>query len=82
VVISELRSFTIKAQDGSRVSGAEVIDPVWARMVEWHGLASRQAARDQSRESLERQILAAKGDAGRDLLARLDSLEHQGAAAP
>ena len=80
-VVSELRSFTFKTEDGGRVRGAEIIDPVWAKMVEWHGLLERQAARDRSRAELERQILAARGEAGRELLARLDALEAEGAAA-
>jgi hypothetical protein len=80
-VVSELRSFTFETVDGRRVPGAEIIDPVWARMVEWHGRLEREAAHVRSRADLERQILAARGEAGRELLARLDALGGSGAAA-
>jgi len=80
-VISELRGFTIKAVDGRRIKGAEIIDPIWAKMVEWHGSTERELARDRTRASIEQQVLAARGEAGRDLLARLDALEGQSAVA-
>ena len=80
-VLSELRAFTIKTVDGSRVRGAEIIDPIWAKMVEWHGSTERELARDRTRASIEAQVLAARGEAGRELLARLDALEGQGAVA-
>jgi hypothetical protein len=78
VLISELRSHTLKGADGRKVPGAEVIDPVWARMVDWHGVTSRDAQRDRTREDLERQIIGARGDASRELLTRLDALETAG----
>ncbi len=80
-VISELRSFTIRTVDGRQAPGASIIDPVWAKMVEWHGVLEREAARDRSRAELEQQIIAARGDAGRELLARLDALEDGAAVA-
>ncbi|MDR3510289.1 MAG: hypothetical protein P4L73_01525 [Caulobacteraceae bacterium] len=80
-VVSELRSFTFRTEDGRQVPGTEVIDPVWAKMVEWHGRLEREAGRERSRAELERQILAARGEAGRELLARIDALEQAGAAA-
>ena len=80
-VISELRSFTMRTVDGRAVSGAAIIDPVWAKMVDWHGRLEREAARDRNRAELERQIIAARGEAGRALLERLDALEEGAAAA-
>ncbi len=81
-VVSELRGFTFKTEDGGRAAGAEIIDPVWARMVEWHGSLERVAARERARAELERRILAARGEeAGRELLARLDALETAAVAA-
>ena len=80
-VISELRSFTMRTVDGRQVPGASIIDPVWAKMVDWHGLLEREAARGRSRAELERQIIAARGEAGRELLARLDALEDAAAVA-
>jgi len=80
-VLSELRGFTIKTVDGRQVKGAELIDPIWAKMVEWHGDTERELARDRTRASIEAQVLAARGEAGRELLARLDALEGQSAVA-
>ena len=57
------------------VSGASIIDPVWAKMVEWHGLLERETAATRNRAELERQIIAARGEAGRELLARLEQGE-------
>jgi hypothetical protein len=81
-VISELRAFTIRTIDGREVPGASIIDPVWAKMVEWHGVLEREVARERNRAELERQIIAERGEtAGRELLARLDALETEAAFA-
>ena len=37
LIISELRSFTFKSVDGSEKKGHEIIDPLWKKMVQWHG---------------------------------------------
>jgi hypothetical protein len=79
--ISELRAFTIKTVDGGHVKGAAVIDPIWAKMVEWHGLTERDLARVRTRANIEAQILAERGEAGRELLARLDAMDAQAAVA-
>ena len=78
-VVSELRSFTFKTEAG-RVSGAEIIDPVWGKMVEWHGNLQLEAGRERSRAELQRLVLAERGEAGRDLLARIDALDRAQAA--
>lgn len=80
-VISELRAFTLKSVDGKQVKGAEIIDPLWAKMVEWHGTTERELGRVRTRANIERQILAKRGEAGRDLLARLDAMDGQVAVA-
>lgn len=80
-VVSELRSFTFKTAGGRLVPGAEIIDPVWARMVEWHGRLQHEARCEQTRAELERQILAARGEAGREFLARFEALGENPAAA-
>ena len=80
-VISELRAFTLKTVDGQQVKGAAIIDPLWAKMVEWHGATERELARARTRAAIEAQVLAARGEAGRELLARLDALEGQSAVA-
>jgi hypothetical protein len=81
VVVSELRAFTLRTVDGREVPGASIIDPLWARMVEWHGVTERALARERTRKELERQIIAARGETGRELLARIDALEAESAAA-
>ena len=75
VAISELRSFTWKLPGGP-VSGAAIIDPVWARLVEWHGSAEREIAAARTRAALVAQLTAERGEqACRELMARLDRLE-------
>ncbi|HEY5105284.1 MAG TPA: hypothetical protein VII73_00785 [Caulobacteraceae bacterium] len=80
VVISELRSFIWKIA-GGEIPGAAIIDPVWARMVEWHGKTEREIARARSRANVEAQVVAARGAApARGLLARFDALDARVAA--
>jgi hypothetical protein len=55
--ISEFRSFTIKTVPGGRVSGAEILDPVWQRMIHWHAVEMHEAKRDSSREEMKRLIM-------------------------
>lgn len=80
VVISELRSFTWRTPKGP-VLGAAIFDPVWARMVEWHGATERDLAAARTRQAIEASVLAAKGPAeGRRILAELDALDERVAA--
>jgi hypothetical protein len=75
VVISELRSFTWRC-GGRLVPGAEMIDPVWGRMVAWHGLTERDLAAARTRLEIEKQVTAALDPpAARRLLAELDALD-------
>jgi hypothetical protein len=75
VVVSELRSFTWRA-GGETLAGTEIIDPVWAKMVEWHGSTERELAASRTRKEIERQVLAAKGPVeGRRILADLDAMD-------
>ncbi|HEY5288514.1 MAG TPA: hypothetical protein VIJ59_00645 [Caulobacteraceae bacterium] len=75
VLISEMRDFTWKTVDGGTARGAEILDPVWERMVEWHGRTQRDLAAERSRAQLETRLIAERGPsaAGR-LLERLDAL--------
>jgi len=74
-VVSELRSFNFKRAGGGEVKGSALIDPVWARMVDWHGREERELARARTRADIERQLIAARGDApGRALFAQWDAL--------
>jgi hypothetical protein len=80
VVISELRGFTWRSGD-REVPGVEIIDPVWARMVAWHGMTERELAAKRTRAAIEDQVLAAKGPTdGRRILARLDALDARASA--
>jgi len=75
VLISELRSFTWRTVDGGTQRGAEILDPVWERMVEWHGRTQRDLAADRSRAELQARVIAERGEAaGRRLLERIDAL--------
>ncbi len=75
VQISELRSFDCRGKDGKLTPCAEFLGPVRSKMVEWHGVTERQIAAQRGRETLEAQLIAAKGEAkGRALLAKVDAL--------
>jgi hypothetical protein len=54
--ISEFRSFTITTVAGSSVSGAEILDPVWERMIHWHAVEMHEATRNSNREDMRRLI--------------------------
>jgi hypothetical protein len=77
VVISELRSFTWRTAAGA-VAGTDILDPVWSRMVEWHGTTERDLAAARTRETIEANVLAAKAPAeARRILAELDALDER-----
>ncbi|HSG89668.1 MAG TPA: hypothetical protein VLA56_10685 [Pseudomonadales bacterium] len=57
-VISEFRSLPIRTVDGAVVQGAEIVDPVWARMVRWHAVEMHEAARPQQIETMRARLLA------------------------
>ena len=78
VVVSELRSFTFRLADGSRVKGAAFIDPVWRGMVQWHAVANVDWDRAQTRKKFEA-MFRARPD-GESLLARFADLEIKEAA--
>ena len=72
-LISEFRSLTIVLNDGSKVKGAQLIDPVWTDLVDWHGKTIYDHSRDQTRAALE-ELLKNRAD-GNKILAELDTLE-------
>jgi hypothetical protein len=73
--ISELRSLTLRRADGGTIAGKDVVDPAWASMIDWHGREERDLAAARTRATLETQVIQARGErAGRELLARFDSL--------
>lgn len=77
--ISELRRFTFKGSDGSRLAGHTLIDPVWEKMIEWHAVTQAAESRAQSRDTIFA-LISAHGDAAR-LKAEFDAAEHLAAAA-
>ena len=77
-VVSELRSFTIKCEDGKTVPGASLVDPVWNQMIEWHAVTQADFGRTQSREAIVGRLKAKPN--GPALAATFDSLEFQQAA--
>jgi len=56
--ISEFRSFTIKTVSGEEVNGAEILDPVWGRMVHWHAVEMHETNRPINTELIKKTILA------------------------
>jgi hypothetical protein len=77
-VISELRSLTIKTVDGRRVSGAEIIDPVWRGMVQWHAVTNMDFDRKVTHDEIADMLT--KRPNGVELLRRFDELEQKQAA--
>src|SRR5215469_1364474 len=77
-VISELRTLTIKTVDGKTMSGAELIDPVWNQMIEWHAVTNAEFARNQSRDAITARLKSKPNGAA--LAATFDSLEFPQAA--
>lgn len=75
-VISELRTFRLRTLGGGEIAGCDVIDPVWADMVDWHGRRERELSRERSRADIGRQAVAALGEVeGARLMAAFDALE-------
>lgn len=70
--ISEFRSLTINTVDGAQVLGAEIIDPVWRKMVHWHAVEMHEVARPAAKAALRETLLDAKD--GESLFAEFESL--------
>ena len=58
--ISEFRSFTIKTVTGEEVKGAEILDPIWQRMVHWHAVEMHETNRPINEDLIKKSILATK----------------------
>jgi hypothetical protein len=71
-VVSELRSFTFKAKDGRRIKGADMIDPVWHGMVQWHSVTNVEFDRAQTERELTTALATRPGSA--ELITRFDAL--------
>lgn len=71
--VSEMRSFTFKGADGSRIAGHSMIDPVWEGMIDWHAVTQADEGRAQARTDLTKLILAQPN--GDRLLSQFDAAE-------
>jgi hypothetical protein len=56
--ISELRSFTFKTNDGRRIPGERLLDPLWQGFVRWHSVDTVQHNRAQARAAIEATLRA------------------------
>jgi hypothetical protein len=77
-VISELRSLTFKTAGGKRVSGADIIDPVWRGMVQWHAVTNMDFDRKITHDEIAGALMKRRN--GAELLRRFDALEQKQAA--
>jgi hypothetical protein len=75
--LSEMRSFTFKTVDGGRISGAALLDPLWAQMVDWHGRRERELARERSHAEIEAQARAKLGARADAFMARFEALDQR-----
>ena len=69
--ISEMRSFTFKTVDGGTIAGKDLIDPVWEKMVKWHGVTQADLSREQSKEAIHGRIAKLKN--GGEVLAAYEN---------
>jgi len=76
--VSELRSFTFRAENGAGVPGKAFIDPLWNGMVHWHSVTTLEHGRAQTRDAIAGQLAALPDGTRR--LAAFDALEAREAA--
>jgi len=70
--ISEFRSLTINTVDGAQLLGAEIIDPLWRKMVHWHAVEMHEIARPSAKAALRETMLDTID--GESLVAEFESL--------
>lgn len=70
--ISEFRSFTIKTVGGDEIPGAEILDPVWEKMVHWHAVEMHEKQRPLNIAEMKETVLALKD--GQSLLEQFEAL--------
>ncbi|MFZ5914220.1 MAG: hypothetical protein ACOY17_08360 [Pseudomonadota bacterium] len=78
-VLSEMRLVTFRLNDGTTIKGSDMLDPVWKGMVEFHSTTVYDNNRNQTRDSIVRQLLELPD--GEALLRQFDALEAPVAAA-
>lgn len=54
------------------MSGAEILDPVWERMVHWHAVGMHEATRETNRQEMKKNILAVPD--GESILDKFEAL--------
>lgn len=77
--ISEFRSFTIKAIDGTEVPGAEILDPIWEKMVHWHAIEMHETQRPANMAAMKQVVLSLAN--GKEVYREFESLGMQKQAA-
>ena len=77
--ISEMRSFDFKTVDGGTVKGKDMIDPIWAGMVEWHSVTQADFSKQQTHDAIKAQL--EKTPEGKQLFAQFEALEANARAA-
>ena len=58
VYLGELRSLTFRTTSGGTKSGADVIDPLWSRLVHWATVEQPKLMADEQRQMLRTRILS------------------------
>jgi len=71
--LGELSNATFKLDDGRKVPGREIIQPLWADMVQWATVEAPKLAAEQQRQMMTERIL--EDPAGEALLERWNALE-------
>jgi hypothetical protein len=72
VVISELRSLTFNILGGDQIAGAQLIDPIWRRLMEKHARRNRDSAPDLMKTEVTTALL--KLPDGNELVRRFNEL--------
>ena len=78
-VLSEMRMMTFRLNDGAAIKGSDLLDPVWKGMVEFHATTVYDYSRQQTRDSIVRQLM--ERPEGDTLVRGFDELGHAAIAA-
>ncbi len=70
--ISEFRSFTIKTVDGAEVPGADILDPIWEKMVHWHAVEMHETTRPANMAAMKESVLTL--DNGEEVFRQFEAL--------
>lgn len=70
--LGELRTLTVRTEDGGTMSGADLVDPFWASLVQWATVEQPKLAAQSQYPALKREVVGSAG--GERLLAEFDAL--------